>query len=1512
MQSDMWIHPKFSLLLATLLLLASTHAGAAPPMIFQHLGSEAGLPQNTVMQTLQDSQGFIWIATEDGLVRYDGFDVRRYAHERGKATSLPSNFVWAIAPDRAGDLWLALKDGGLARWNHLTDRFTSFRHDVTQHNGLSSDSLRTLMIDRRGHIWIGTTGSGLDEFDPVAVSFRHYAHDAARADSLSSDVVTALWQESDGQIWIGTDDGLNRLVPESGTFHQYRSIPGDRTSLSSNRVTVVRTDLRGRLWVGTYDAGLNLFDRASETFTAYRRRNADPESLPSDEVRALLEDRDGRFWVGTPAGLGLHDERTDRFARYAHDPVDPTTLPDDYVMSLFQDRGGLLWVGTRAGGVSRWNPRTWSLGHQRLAARKGAFVNCFADDPGGHLWIGTLNGLLRFDPDSGESATLAELDGAGHRLIDPRVMSLALDHRGDLWVGTMAGGLSRRRVDGRLDFWRANPSNPEALGASGVMAIIEHSRGRIWLGTFGGGVNILDPVSGRVQRVQHDAHDPHSLSGPRATALAEDHDGNVWVGTDGGGLNLLRPDGSVAAVFQHRAGDLASLGANTVYALHVDKRGRIWIGTDGGGLDLVVGSAATPAGIRFKNYSQRDGLTSEVIYGVESDQRGGLWLSGNTGLVRYDPATGEARPFHREHGLQGEEFNFGAYFRTRAGLLAFGGPNGFNLFDPTRALEQSVPPKVVLTNVEILNKPAITTKPYPLLDRLDLGYRDTVVSFEFAALDFAAPNRNRYAYRLGGFDRDWVALRHRRALSYTNLDPGRYLLEVRGATSDGVWGPVALSLPIVVEPAPWRTPWAYAIYAFALCLVMYGWHLAQRRKLAQVAESGRRLEAVVTDRTNELRERNAELDRVNRVKSDFLARMSHEIRSPMNGVIGTLELLQRTAQSGSQAKLTTTARNSAQSLMRILNDILDLAKVEAGKLTLEVAPFDLAAIIEETAQLLVPQAEAKRLELVVASAPELDRLLLGDALRIQQILTNLIGNAIKFTERGEVVVRAMVSDASVTDREITISVSDSGIGMNPEALARVFEPFAQADESTTRRYGGTGLGLAICRELAALMGASIAAESEPARGSVFTVRLRLPCAEQLARADAGCFAGCRALVANGGPALLAAIAGEAHAWGLKLEVLPDGANLASRCAALAVDAGVARIDAVIVDADSFTSDFGSIAPDTPASGSPPVVFLCSADPAVRQRLDAAAVSAAIVCKPVRRAELHDALAGAFGRKLGTAAARPALHRERRFPAHVLVADDNPVNQTIAHEFLVEMGCSVTCVADGRTAVTRASSGAFDLILMDLQMPDIDGIAAAGMIRQAEANVGARHTPIIAVTANASDTHREACLLAGMDDFLGKPLYFEALRNVLLRWLTQQLPAMEAAAPVASVAALPGTVRTTLDSEMIARIRSISRPGQVSLFARLVELFSASARRQLDALHAALDRGDGQAAAAACHALKGGAGNVGAAAFAFAAEELRLACLAADAPAIGRLRVALEQLLPAAISALEADALKETA
>ena len=1505
----MLIQRKTCWLVFVSLLFGTQFAHAALPMIFQQLDTSEGLPQNTVNATLQDSQGFIWIATEDGLVRFDGYETRRYSHEPGHAESLPGNYIWAIAEDRNGDLWLAIKNGGLARWNRRTDRFTAFHHDAA-HPGTSpsSDALRQLLIDHRGHIWLATIATGLDEFDPLTGTFQHYRHDGTRTESLSSDVVTSLWQTPDGALWVGTDDGLNRLLPDSGDFARLRHDPQDTHSLSSNRITALHADRHGRLMVGTVDGGFNVRDSANGTFTVYQHDQKSARSLPQNEVRAVLEDRAGHVWIGTGGGLALLDEQAGEFDVYNHDPNDSTSLRANHVMSLFEDHTGLLWVGTTAGGVSRWDPHTWLFSHRKPAWMVSSYVNAFAEDSRGGLWVGTLgDGLARFDSTSGKWTAFERIRRSGAVLSDRRIMSLLCDSHDNLWIGTMGAGLSRLSAHGELTTWRAAPRQPQALPADGVMALFEDSQGRIWIGTFGGGLAILDPATGGFHNVPYDAKDPQSIASPQVTAIVEDQRGNFWVGTDGGGLNVMRPDGSVAAVFRHRPDDRSTLAANTVYALHRDASGRIWVGTDGGGLSLVVGSSANTEGVSFKSVSKTEGLTSNVIYGIRSDYKHQLWLSGNSGLMSYDPRTGAVRQFHREHGLQGEEFNFGAHFRTRDGRLLFGGANGYNVINPPELEDRAAPPTVVLTGVQIMNKPAVVGVPYPLLAKLQLTHRDTVVSFDFAALDYAAPTKTRYAYRLRGFDPAFIELRHGRSVSYTNLDAGRYELQIKAANSDGVWSTSAMRLPITVNPAPWRTWWAYLSYAAILLLLLRAVYTAQRRKLAQAAAASHRLEAEVALRTHDLEERNLELARLDRTKNDFLARMSHEIRTPMNGVLGTAELLAGTSLSVRQAHLATTIRSSAHTLLNILNDILDLAKVEAGKLSLEVRSFDLAALIEETVELLAPSAQSKQVDIIVSAVPELRHQVQGDALRIRQLLSNLLGNAIKFTSRGQIAVTARVLASNAGNVDLELAVSDTGIGMSPETLASVFEPFTQADETTTRRFGGTGLGLAICRELVALMNGRITTTSVPNAGSTFTVTLQLPCGAALTADQAEPLSGVTVQVASRRPALLDSLVRQAQAWGARVETvdIDRGLEHAVSMAANAAPAGAPTV--LVIDADSLTADHVALLGKSRDRCANNVVGICAAGSAHHSALTQSLGEAQLIGTPLLRRVLLATLRAGAGLGAGADNAELRPGRALRFTARVLVVEDSAVNQLVTEGFLESLGCVTTCVSSGREAIARASTETFGVILMDLNMPEMDGLTATRLIRQSER--AGSHVPIIALTANASATHREPCLAAGCDDFLGKPFTLATLQATLQRWLPARQLAATASLPLAAAAHEATQHNATLDRNALAGIRALAQGGQENLLRRLVPVFRRSSEQYLDTIRSALPRQDHDAIRACAHALKSSAGSLGAAQLAEAARALEHA---GDAAQIARLAAEVFRLHAAAVNALEQEALRESA
>jgi signal transduction histidine kinase/ligand-binding sensor domain-containing protein/CheY-like chemotaxis protein/HPt (histidine-containing phosphotransfer) domain-containing protein len=1472
-----------TLIAAAVVCLLGLCAGARAadaPLNLEHLTTADGLPQGTVFATLQDSQGFVWLATEDGLVRYDGHELFRYAYSRSARGGLPGNYIQAIVEDAQHDLWIAIKDGGLARWQRATDSFTVYRHDPKDPGSLASDAVHTVLVDAGNRVWVGTSNAGLDILEPASGRFEHRRHDARDPGSLVDDRINTLTFDRSGTLWVGTEAGLDRWQPERHAFIHQRSVSG-------NHISRVLEDQTGGLWVGSFDAGVHRIDRAGGVLQVLRHDPANPASLGNDDVRAILEDQAGHLWIGTAGGLDMLNRATGQFSHYRHDPSDADSLRDSFIMSLYQDETGLVWIGTRAGGVSRWNPRSWELGGHRPDWLGDKLVTAFADAPNNKVWIASLGGgLTWYDDDSGWSTNIDAITGRHNAIGDARVMSLRLDHHGTLWIGTRESGLRTLSPNGRLKSIAVKPGDPRSLSAAGIMTIFEARDGAIWIGTHGGGANLIDPRTGLIRQLPYASAAPGALSSPHVTAIAEDSHGNLWMGTDGGGLDLARADGTVFKVFRHDPRDPTTLPANTVYALAVDARDRVWVATDGGGLALVQGSAAAPDAIRFKVLSREEGLSSDTVYGVVADAAGRIWLSSDAGLTRYDPDSGHLKTYHREHGLQGEEFNFGAYHRLHDGRLCFGGPGGFNIFDPSHLSENQQPPHVALTRVEVLGVPAPGPKPYWLLDRIELGYQANILSLDFGALDFASPKRNRLAYRMSGLTDRWLDLGTQRRITLTNLEAGDHVLEVRAANSDSVWSDAPLRLTIHRDPAPWKSWWACLAYALAaLAALAYRVHL-QRLKFQRVVSARQRLESQVELRTRELTESNRQLAEAVQAKSNFLDRMSHELRTPMNGVVGMTELLARTPQSSTQARLTDTIRSSARVLLQIVNDLLDLSKINAGKVALEALPFDLGQVLEECTSLFAGAAQAKGIELIVWPPAREHCSLLGDALRVRQILMNLIGNAVKFTTQGEVIVKAEVEPAASGGTSLEISVTDTGIGMDAATIDKIFEPFTQADESTSRRFGGSGLGLAICRELAQLMGGSINAESRLQVGSTFYLRLQLPAGPALAAA-APLWPQWRVRILTRRPALAESLA--RHARALGLTVLTDEASTHD-----------GPEDLVLADASSQL-DYLSARLRAGNARRPALIVLATTAELDSPEL-AGLGSQAVVLKPVQRGALYDALAAASGRTPQAVDRPAAAPGAAALNAHVLLVEDEPVNAAVAQGYLTALGCTSVWVKDGAEAVARNAAERFDLILMDLSMPVMDGFATTALIRQRGGATG--RVPIVALTAHDAANYRDACLTAGMEDMLSKPYTLEECAQVVRRWSTPGAIQVRPAArsnPLASV-----------DAAAVTSLRRLRGDGQGDLYSKLVDLFQAGSSQTLAQLAATLEAADLIAAAAVCHKLAASAANVGASAFARDVRELERLCTAGEARGARELYGRLEAAHPALIEELSALRLRASA
>lgn len=1061
---------------------------------FIRISTNQGLSQGHVNSILKDSKGFMWFATDGGLNKYDGYTFSVYKNLAGNNNTISNDIVYDIAQDRDGLIWLGT-GSGLDNFDPKKDIFKRYRpaKDII---------VNDILIGSKNNIWLGTT-RGLYLFNKQDKTFQLFAHQPNTANCLSNNLIYRLAEDNTGLIWIATLDGLNSFNPATGQFVVYKKNPADPLSLQTNWIRTVFKDHAGNIWIGTIGSGIARFEAGTGHFIQYKNDPLNKNGLAHNDVLSFAEDDHNNLWVGTEnGGISVFNPGQKLFTTISNDPTDPQSLSNNSIYVLYKDDIGNMWAGT------------WDHGANLLPV------------------IGK-----KFN-------TYTQVPGKPNSLSNPSILAITGDDRGDIWIGTDGGGLNKFNINDRLfTHFKHDEKQKSSIQNDYIITVIKAGVDLIVLGYHRGGLDIFDTRAGKVRRhipVRNPEDKEFELS---VNTLFRDRSGNLWVGTWGGGIFLMDSLYHQVAVYRHtpaaansinsdfidciiqdRAGniligtndglcvqdatnkkfiqyrhstnDQQSISHNEVNKIMEDKQGRIWIASAGGldHFDIKKG--------KLLSYKESNGLPSNSIQSIEEDNRGNLWISTSNGIALLNPRTQKIRNYSLDDGLQGKEFKNSGSFIDKEGNIFFGGTNGFNFFKPDDLKENQFIPPVYVTGFQVFNKPQLPGTKDSVLqnaitetESITLSYKQSVISFEFAALNFTYSEKNQYAYMLEGFDDGWIYAGTNRSATYTNLDPGKYSFRVKGSNNDGVWNEQGTAIRLVVIPPFWKTWWfrlllLLVIPSLAALIIDYRIRNIKNQKIklqkqvkAQTAqlvklnqeETSARIEAEKS--RAEADEANEKLVASNQQMEQFAYVASHDLKEPLRTTTSFIKLLQKRYQGklDEQADKYIYFITDASERMKVLiDDLLEFSRIGSNKKLGYIDCNELLKMILDDIQVAVKETDA------IVTIDELP-VINGYATEMKLLFQNLLVNAIKF--RKKQVSPEITVTAKDRGTHWEFSVKDNGIGIAPAFREKVFIIFQRLHGMS--EYEGSGIGLAHCQKIVGLHKGKIWVESEPGEGSIF-------------------------------------------------------------------------------------------------------------------------------------------------------------------------------------------------------------------------------------------------------------------------------------------------------------------------------------------------------------------------------------------------------------------------------------------
>jgi signal transduction histidine kinase/ligand-binding sensor domain-containing protein/DNA-binding response OmpR family regulator len=1075
----------YRVLLSAILLILVITFPAYPQnenIKFKHLSSDDGLSQNFVSCILQDNKGFMWFGTKDGLNRYDGYSFVVYQHDPFDTTTISDNFITSLFEDSRGYIWVGTLTGGLNIFDRKTETFHQINYTPNSSKITVTEEVKAIVEDSKGNIWIGTRGEGIFKLsfnrkNSLDITYKQFISKSDLPGSLSSNIVSTIFFDSKGVLWISTLTGLDKFNFEKENFTHYEIQTRNSKAPASffdKTIFSIHESQNGNLWLGTL-SGLVRFDRQTGDYKLYPH-HFDVFRYGWGSIMQIVEDNSEKLWLATPGELMRFNPKTLSYDYFKNDFYDPNSISYNSISSLFIDRTGILWVGTSGMGINLYDPK----------------VNRFSSL------------VIKTDP-------LSRITGFS-------VRSIFQENRDIFWLSTDVLFRWNRRT-GEIKSYETDSNRPNDFGNTGPYSIIKSYDGKIWSATTEG-LYCYDPVTEEARQYKFISSDTTGLPQKEAFAVFEDQEKNIWAATENFFCRLINKGKGVFESFRYQRPLPYNQRVRPV--IYQDRKGTFWLGTRNGLLlfdqqkktfytykndptkpnslnndiinticpdpsnpDKILWIGTSGGGLNrfnidkesFEHFTEKDGLPNNVVYGILPDSKGNLWLSTNKGLSKFNPKEKSFRNYDVNDGLQSNEFNTGAFYLGKTGEMFFGGIKGLNYFYPDAIKDNPYIPNVVITNLKLgdknishKNENSILQKPISEINELVLSYDQDVITFEFASLDYSAPGKNRYAYKLENLSKEWIYSGSDRSATFTHLPFGEYVLLVKATNNDGIWNETGIALKLIITPPWWSRWWAYILYSVFILSVLY---LIRRYELNRIKLKNQlKVEKVETDTLRNL----------DHLKSHFFANISHEFRTPLTLILGQVEsVLSSSIETKEKAKLQVANRN-ARRLLTLINQLLDLSKLEAGSMELKAEQHNIISFLKSVFFSFESLAESKKISLKFES--EFANISLRyDADKMEKIICNLISNAFKFTsENGEIKLSVNIIPSSVE-----IKLKDTGIGISSDSLPNIFNRFYQVDGSSTREHEGTGIGLALTKELVELHKGQITASSKEGEGTEFTI-----------------------------------------------------------------------------------------------------------------------------------------------------------------------------------------------------------------------------------------------------------------------------------------------------------------------------------------------------------------------------------------------------------------------------------------